>query len=189
MDPVSTKNKMFATLNSTTNFAVLPTHTFETAPPLDVLLIPGGLGERAPVEELQGAIDYVTKVTPDLQYLLTVCTGAGIAARAGVLDGKYATTNKQAWAGTIVKGQKTKWVAKARWVVDGKIWTSSGVQAGMDLMHAFVTKVWGSEFAESSTSGMEYTPNVDARADPWAVYHGLSSEYDGLLQADGTIKV
>ena len=133
MDPVSTKNRMFAAQNSTTNFAVLPTHTFATVPPIDVLLIPGGLGERSPVSELQSAIDYVERVTPDLQYLLTVCTGAGIAARAGVLDGKFATTNKQAWNGTITRGPKTKWVAKARWVVDGNVWTSSGVQAGSKL--------------------------------------------------------
>jgi transcriptional regulator GlxA family with amidase domain len=180
---------MFAAQNSTTNFAVLPTHSFDTVPPIDVLLIPGGLGERSPIEELQSAIDYVARVTPDLQYLLTVCTGAGIAARAGVLDGKFATTNKQAWSSTITRGPKTKWVAKARWVRDGKIWTSSGVQAGMDLMNAFVGHVWGHDFAVSSASDMEYKPNTDARDDPFAKVHNVSSEYDDLVQADGSIKV
>ena len=128
-------------------------------------------------------------MTPELQYLLTVCTGAGVAARAGVLDGKYATTNKRAWESTTALRTEVKWIAKARWVVDGNIWSSSGVQAGMDLMYAFATHIWGEDIASGLTAGMEYTPNVDARVDPWAVYANLSSVYDHLLEADGTVSV
>jgi putative intracellular protease/amidase len=120
MDPVSTRNRMFAAQNSTTNFAVLPTHTFDTVPPIDVLLIPGGLGERSPIEELQSAIDYVARVTPDLQYLLTVCTGAGIAARAGVLDGKFATTNSTSFSNTKTRCLRRKRVERSREI--GSFW-------------------------------------------------------------------
>jgi putative intracellular protease/amidase len=101
--------------------AVVPTHTFANPPDLDVLIVPGGLGTRAPVPYLNTTIDYVRSAFPKIKYLITVCTGAGIAARAGVLDGKHATTNKRAWAQTTAWGPKVKWVAQARWTVDGNV--------------------------------------------------------------------
>jgi len=61
-------------LNSTFHEFVLPTHTFETAPPLDVLIVPGGVGTRAPVPLLNSTIDFVRDRYPSLQYLITVCT-------------------------------------------------------------------------------------------------------------------
>lgn len=66
-------------------------------------------------------------------FLLTVCTGAALAARAGLLDGKRATTNKMSWAWATSQGTPgaTDWQKKARWVEDGHIWTSAGVTAGM----------------------------------------------------------
>jgi transcriptional regulator GlxA family with amidase domain len=91
-----------------------------------------------------------------LQYLITVCTGAGIAARAGVLDGKHATTNKRAWAETTALGPKVKWVAQARWVTDGNIWTSSGVAAGTDAMIAFIEAIYSNATATTVANGMEY---------------------------------
>ena len=73
---------------------IVPHFTLQTAPDLDVLLIPGGLGSDSVDNEV---IKWVSQVVPNLQYLITVCTGADIAARAGVLKGLRATTNKQAW--------------------------------------------------------------------------------------------
>lgn len=73
------------------------------------------------------AVEFIRKTYPKLKYLLTICTGAGVAAKAGVLDGKRATTNKAAWNETVKLGPKVKWVSPARWTIDGKIWTSSGV--------------------------------------------------------------
>jgi putative intracellular protease/amidase len=94
------------------------------------LIIPGGIGSRAPAPLLNNTITLVKERYPTFQYLITVCTGAGIAARAGVLDGKHATTNKRAWDETTALGPKVKWIRQARWVTDGNIWTTSGVAAG-----------------------------------------------------------
>lgn len=174
--------------NSTFGHSSVPTHTFANAPPLDILIVPGGIGTRAPAPSLDSAIEFIRTRTPHLQYLLTVCTGAGLAARAGVLDGKFATTNKRAWGETVVLGPKTKWVAKARWVIDGNVWTSSGVTAGMDLMNAFVGKVWGADVAKSISDGMEYTPNRDPRVDHFADLYNLSSVYDAGLGVDGRME-
>ncbi|PVH71381.1 hypothetical protein DL98DRAFT_435278, partial [Cadophora sp. DSE1049] len=63
--------------------------------------------------------------------------------RAGVLDGKKATMNKWAFYATSALGPKTHWVAKARWVVDGNVWSSSGVSAGIDVTLAWVASLWG----------------------------------------------
>lgn len=142
-------------MNSTVSESVLPTHTFETAPPLDVLIVPGGIGSRGPPPTVNAMIAFVKERYPTLQYLITVCTGAGIAARAGVLDGKHATTNKRAWAETTTLGPKVKWVPQARWVTDGNIWTTSGVAAGTDGFLAFVEAIYGSATAKTVSNGME----------------------------------
>lgn len=106
--------------------AITPTATFADDLDLDVLIVPGGPGVRA-AEGLQPIINYVRETYPGLQYLITICTGASLAARAGVLDGRRATTNKRAWAQMTAFGPDVKWVAPARYVVDGNIWSSSGV--------------------------------------------------------------
>lgn len=76
---------------------IVPTHTFATAPDdIEVLLIPGGGGTRD-VAGTQPLVDYAARVYPKLRYFMTVCTGAALAVRAGLLDGKKATTNKLAF--------------------------------------------------------------------------------------------
>lgn len=76
---------------------VLPSYSFADAPKdIDVLLVPGGQGTRA-TESSQAVVDFVKERYPTLKYLLTVCTGSVLAARAGVLDGKRATSNKRSF--------------------------------------------------------------------------------------------
>lgn len=76
---------------------VVPTHTYADAPAdIEVLLVPGGLGTRD-ADHTQVIVDFIRSRFPGLRYLLTVCTGAALAARAGVLEGKEATTNKMSF--------------------------------------------------------------------------------------------
>lgn len=105
--------------NSSTWTQIQPTHTFGTAPDLDVLIVPGGAGTRSPA--LNSTIEFIRTTFPKVKYFMTVCTGAMLAAKAGVLDGRNATTNKQAWLTVINTGPKTNWIGDARYVVDGKI--------------------------------------------------------------------
>lgn len=160
--------------NSSFSESIVPTHTFDNAPPLDVLIVPGGIGTRAPAGQLDPAFAFIKERYPSLQYLLTVCTGAGIAARAGVLDGRNATTNKRAWAETTALGPNVNWIGHARWVVDGNIWTSSGVSAGIDLMIAFIEHIWGEAQATSTAKGMEYVGTRDPNDDPFAAMYNVT---------------
>jgi putative intracellular protease/amidase len=110
---------------------IMATHTFRNAPALDVLLIPGGIGNVVLEQANDTSIEDFIRVRYDqLDYLLSVCTGSVSIAKSGVLDGRHATTNKGAWQWVTGNGPKVSWVPTARWVVDGKIWTSSGVAAG-----------------------------------------------------------
>jgi putative intracellular protease/amidase len=96
---------------------ILPTHTFKHPPKdLDVLIVSGGQGSL--VLELHDEIKYIKDVYPSLKYILSVCTGSTLLARAGILDGKNAT-NKQNWEWATATGPKVNWLP-GRWVVDGK---------------------------------------------------------------------
>jgi putative intracellular protease/amidase len=107
-----------------------PTNTFTTAPPLDVLIVGGGWGSF-PTSRVEPEMAFLKPVSPSLRYLFTVCTGSAIAAQAGLLEGLRATSNKANWDLVTTCGPKTHWVARARWVVSGKAWTTSGVSAGI----------------------------------------------------------
>ncbi|KAK6358717.1 hypothetical protein TWF730_008040 [Orbilia blumenaviensis] len=149
---------------------MVATHSFADAPDLDVLLVPGGWGIFNNLENNDTSIeDFVKARYPKLQYLLSVCTGATSLARAGVLDGKKATTNKMAWKEVTEQGPAVNWVASARWVEDGNIWTSSGVAAGIDMAYAFFKKVFGTEKLNRVMDAMEYAPHTDPSYDPFAV--------------------
>jgi transcriptional regulator GlxA family with amidase domain len=132
---------------------------------IDVLIVPGGVGTR---NDRSVEIDFVKKMYPSLKALLCVCTGATILARAGVLDGRRATTNKRAYAWATSTGPNVNWVAEARWVVDGNIVTGSGISAGIDATYAFVGLNYGEEIAQELADSAEYVRWTDADHDPFA---------------------
>jgi putative intracellular protease/amidase len=138
--------------------------------PIDVLLVPGGGGTRGPVDP---EVAFVKSIYPSLKYLISVCTGSTIIARAGVLDGKKATTNKKAWKWATTFGTNVDYVPEARWVKDGNIYTGSGVSAAVDTAYGFVSDVYGEEIAQWIADASEYTRWKDASYDPFAERWGL----------------
>ncbi|KZV86350.1 class I glutamine amidotransferase-like protein [Exidia glandulosa HHB12029] len=169
LDPVNTRPVSMAT-PSFFGESIVPSHTFADPPKnLDVLIVPGGLGTRAPIEQLQPAIDFIKTQYPDLKYLISVCTGATLLARAGVLDGRRATSNKAAWAFVKSTGPNVEWVPQARWVVDGNIWTTSGVAAGIDGIFAWIGHVWGEDTSLRIANLIEYERHTDPSWDPFAI--------------------
>ncbi|OCL14806.1 hypothetical protein AOQ84DRAFT_351332 [Glonium stellatum] len=98
LDPVSTKPTVMNLSGSDFGESIVPTHTFSTPPEdIEVLFVPGGGGTRSDAF-IGPAIGFVGRMYPKLKYLITVCNGATIGARSGVLDGRRATTSKRDWA-------------------------------------------------------------------------------------------
>ena len=142
-------------------------HALGSAPPLDVVLVPGGMGTRREVDNA-ALMRWITARAADAELVLSVCTGAALLARAGVLDGRRATTNKLAFDWVISQGPRVEWVHKARWVEDGKFATSSGVSAGIDMSLAVVARVVDAATASQVARVMEYTRHTDPADDPFA---------------------
>lgn len=145
---------------------------FAACPPLDVLLVPGGMGTREQAKNPAMA-SFLRKAYPGLEVLASVCTGAALLAVAGLLDGKRATSNKKAFDWVASLGPKTHWVPEARWVEDGNIITAGGVAAGMDMALRLVERLAGAEVAARTAEYAEYEWQRDPNWDPFARLAGL----------------
>ena len=146
--------------------------TLADAPAIDVLLIPGGFGTRKEVDN-PALIDAIRTAAERATFVTTVCTGSALLARTGLLDGKRATSNKQAFKWVVTQGPKVIWVPEARWVEDGKFFTASGVSAGLDMTLALIAKLFGRERALLNAKGCEYEWHEDPTWDPFARFAGL----------------
>ncbi|KAJ1305488.1 hypothetical protein OPQ81_000495 [Rhizoctonia solani] len=120
----------------------------------DIILIPGGSIKLGNISK--PLAEFVRAQVPGAKYVLTVCSGSWLLAALGLLDGKRATSNKSLFKEIKeTTSPKVQWVAKARWVVDGKIWTSSGVTAGQDMAYEFLKTVAGLGFATAAKNVLE----------------------------------
>ena len=148
-------------------------HGLEDCPPLDILLVPGGMGTRREVDN-PTLVDWIARRARQAETTTSVCTGAALLARAGVLDGRRATSNKRAFAWVADQGPKVKWIRQARWVDDGNVVTSSGVSAGIDMALHLIGRIAGAATRDDIATRMEYTWQSDATHDPFAKVWGLA---------------
>ena len=104
---------------------------FRECPPLDLILLPGGIGT---IEQLNNAamLEFLRDRFLSAEVIMSVCSGSAILAKAGLLDRRRATSNKQFFRLATGQSDKVQWIAEARWVEDGPFATSSGVSAGMN---------------------------------------------------------
>lgn len=133
----------------------------------DILLVPGGRGTRN-VEGEAAFLDWLRDQAQGADYVTSVCTGSLLLGKAGILDGKRATTNKLAFDWVADQLPNTTWQRSARWVRDGKIYTSSGVSAGMDMALALIEQMLGAKAAQDAATYAEYIRNPDPENDPFA---------------------
>lgn len=138
----------------------------------DILLVPGGMGTRREVDN-PVLLEWLRQQAAGAQYVTSVCTGSALLATAGLLDGLRATTNKKSFDWASSQGPKVNWVKQARWVEDGRFFTSSGVSAGMDMALAVIAKLLGPATADDIATWTEYEWHRDAGWDPFAAVHGL----------------
>ncbi|MEQ8654510.1 MAG: DJ-1/PfpI family protein [Kiloniellales bacterium] len=116
---------------------------------------------------------WIIEASKNAEYVMAVCTGTVLLATTGLLDGRRATTNKKDYTATVHHGPRVDWVPQARWVEDGKFFTSSGVSAGMDMSLAVMEKLFGAQAAEAIAVGAEYAWHKDPNWDPFAKLAGL----------------
>ena len=145
---------------------------FGDCPPLDLLLIPGGMSTRTEVDNTV-LIDWLRRRVPEIETVMTVCSGTALLARTGLLDGCRATTNKMFFHEVAREGPRVEWVREARWIEDGKYATSSGVSAGIDMALAVIAKLVGPQISDNLATVTEYDWHRDANWDPFAKVHGL----------------
>ena len=121
----------------------------------NIVLIVGGMGTRQQVNH-KPFLQALTTLVNHADWALSVCTGSALLAKTGVLDGKRATSNKLSWQWVVSQSDKVNWVEQARWVVDGKFYTSSGVSAGMDMALGFIADRHDIETARQIAHYTEY---------------------------------
>lgn len=146
----------------------LARYSFENAPQFEVIMVPGGLGTRTEVNN-PAILAFLRRQDRGTEWTTSVCTGSAVLARAGILDGRNATSNKKAWQFATSQGSNVLWQGRARWVVDGKYVTSSGVSAGTDMALGLVEELYGRSRAELTARDAEYIWNDDPSNDPFAV--------------------
>ncbi|RYY25046.1 MAG: DJ-1/PfpI family protein [Chitinophagaceae bacterium] len=147
--------------------ATLIETTFAENPKPDILMIPGGRGTRRLVTN-QPFLAEISKLAIGSGFVASICTGAAVLARAGLLENKKATTNKKSYEWVTTQGDNVEWQQHARWVVDGNFFTSSGVSAGIDMALGLIAKIYGEETARQTAALAEYQWNSDPDNDPFA---------------------
>ena len=134
----------------------LPDHTLEAAPPLDLLLVPGGPGTRTAYADAELRAFLRAQATR-VEVLASVCTGAALLGAAGLLDGLPATTNRRSFDWVVsVSSPSVKWDRSARYVDAGRVVTSAGVSAGTDMALHLVARLAGEDVAQAAAMRMEY---------------------------------
>ena len=124
---------------------------------LDVLLVPGGQGTRTVIQDME-IMSWIERVAPSCEWVTSVCTGAFILSKAGLLDGKRATTHWANFDEFQQLGLSGELVKDVRYVRDGNVVTSAGVSAGIDMSLWLVGQWSTPKRARQVAKAMQYDP-------------------------------
>jgi len=156
---------------------VIPDHTLEDAPPLDLLLVPGGCGARREVSN-PNLIGWIARTSETVTWITSVCTGALLLHEAGVARGRRVATHR-AFEDTLQARGDVMVVRDARYVVDGNLVTSQGVSAGIDMALWVTGQIYGRDHARAVSRCIQYDPAPPYLADeplPLTVPPGTKSQ-------------
>jgi cyclohexyl-isocyanide hydratase len=146
--------KSLTPVPSDCGLSLVPTETFETCPPLDLLCVPGGFGVDGVIAD-PASLDFVRRQAAGARYVTSVCTGAFVLGAAGLLRGKRATTH---WAYRHLLPLVGAVPVEARVVRDGDLFTGGGVTAGIDFAFTVLGEISGPDVARAVQLGLEYDP-------------------------------
>ena len=145
MEPVTTDRGM----------QIVPTVTYDTCPPLDIVMVPGGPGQQDLMED-ETALSFLRRQAAGAKYVTSVCTGSLVLAAAGLLKGKRATCH---WAAIEHLSLLGAIVTKERVVVDGNVVTGAGVASGIDFALTLAAILEGEAVAREIQLQIEYDPD------------------------------
>jgi transcriptional regulator GlxA family with amidase domain len=143
------------TVVATGGLKVIPDVTIQTCPPLDLLVVPGGWGTRTEINNRR-LVEWIGERGRAVETLTSVCTGSMLLGKAGLLDGRRATTHwrsldrmREAFPAVTVE-------EKLHVVEDGHVVTSAGISAGIDMALRVVTRYFGEAVGRTTARHMEY---------------------------------
>ncbi|WP_373994964.1 DJ-1/PfpI family protein [Paenibacillus thiaminolyticus] len=142
---------------------VQPDYSYDNAPRFDILLVPGGLGSRTEMYN-KTTIQWIKSRMDEVNIMASVCTGALILAEAGLLDGKTVITHWNSYDRMEKDYPNLTVKRNVKYVDDGKIVTSGGISAGINMSFHLVSRLMGKDVAERTAKSMEY--DIDLSNEP-----------------------
>ena len=142
-------------IKSINGLIVIPDYSFDNHPKVDILIIPGGDGTKNEIKKKK-VMEWISKTYESADTMATVCSGARIPAVLGLLDGLEATTHHLVIDDVKKLAPKVTIDHTKRFIDNGKIMTSGGISAGIDLALHIVKKLYGEEIAQKTIDYMEY---------------------------------
>jgi len=135
--------------------SVNPDRTIREAPLPDILIIPGGNGTRAVLKQ-DDVMSWITAAADHAEKVLSICTGALVLAKGGLLDGLRATTHHEAFDELATLAPATEVVENRRFVDNGRVLTSGGISAGIDMSLYVIDLLYGGSCGNRTAEYMEY---------------------------------
>ena len=140
---------------TTGGMKVMPDHTLESCPPLDIVVVPGGWGTRAEMNNPR-LLAWIKERAQQVETLTSVCTGSMLLGQAGLLDGRRATTHWRSLQWMRDSFPAVTVEEKLHVVEDGHVLTSAGISAGIDMALRVVARYHGEAVARNTARNMEY---------------------------------
>ena len=153
---VETVSETGQLIHARNGLKVQPDYGFETMPQFDILVIPGGFGAREREIHNERAIDWIAEQMQAVQIMASVCTGALLLAKAGLLNGKKATTHWASYQRLQEEFPQVEVAEGVKFVDEGKIVTSGGISAGINMAFHLVKRLVGLKAAQATAKRMEY---------------------------------
>ncbi len=135
--------------------SINPDYSMKNAPAIDLLVIPGGLGSREVLYD-EEALEWIKIRSDEAELVLSVCTGAFILGKIGLLDGLQSTTHHSCFKDLEEIAPETKVIKDTRFVDNGRVITAGGIAAGIDMSLHVVGKLLGESVAMKTANHMEY---------------------------------
>ncbi len=151
---VFTVAKTAAPIQTTGGLRVIPHYGFADAPRVDLVVVPGGWGTRALLHDAE-TLDWIRRAAARARKVTTVCTGSLLVAKAGLLEGRHATTH---WGAldTLDSLKAGVTVEREYRVVDDGVISSAGVASGIDMAFYVVETLFGRDVADETAHYVEY---------------------------------